>query len=867
MAKKTQAQIEFTAETKAFREGIADANKSIRNFKDELKLNDAQLKNDAYNVDLLTDRKKLLEQQTEESERKIRLLRETLAQAQKTFGDNSAETEKLTRQLRNAQIEYENIQSEVKKTDNRYEELKKASERLGVEMKDVGSEAEKSGRSLKDLGQDAENAGDGFTVAKGAIASFIGNGLTALTSAIGSGVSSLASLSDETQEYREDIGKLETAWESAGKSTELATETYKNFYSVLGEEDRSVEAVNHLAKFVDTEKDMQKWTEICTGVWGTFGDSLPVEGLTEASNETAKVGKVTGVLADALNWAGVNEDAFQTSLDKCNNESERAKLITETLNGLYSEASDHYKENNESIIEARKAQSDYTDTLADLGEKIEPLMTGIKGGLAEVIGAFATLVEDVDFVALGEDIRGAFSDFTENTLPKIKDGLQWIVDNKDILIAGITGIGTAFVAFKVVGIIQGIVTALQGMTIAQAALNVVMSMNPIGLVVAGIAGLVAMLVVLWNKSDAFRNSILGLWEGLKATFLSIAPWMNANVIQPTLAFFKGLWQGIQAVWNGIVLGVSTFIRLVASIFSAGFQIITLPFQFIWQNCKEYVFQAIDWMKNKVNTGMQLLKQYLINPISQAYTNLMGKFASLRDGAVSRITDLRNKASSLFNSLKEKVTTPINNAKNTAVNAFASLRDSVVSRISSLRDSVSSIFSTIRSKMTAPVEKARDTIKGIVDRIKGFFNFTVPTPNIKLPRFSISPSGWKLKDLLQGSVPKLSITWNKDGAIFTSPTIFNTNKGLQGAGEAGAEAILPLERLEQWVNHSMHTATHNAVNASTERIERLIDVAEQILAKDTSLYVNGQRMSQALGSSTDSVSGERISLAKRGVVVG
>ena len=79
------------------------------------------------------------------------------------------------------------------------------------------------------------------------------------------------------------MGKLETAFEAAGRSTELATETYKNFSSVLGEEDRSVEAVNHLAKFVETEQDMQKWTDICAGVWGTFGDSLPIEGLTEAA--------------------------------------------------------------------------------------------------------------------------------------------------------------------------------------------------------------------------------------------------------------------------------------------------------------------------------------------------------------------------------------------------------------------------------------------------------------------------------------------------------------------------------------------------------------------------------------------------------
>lgn len=216
--------------------------------------------------------------------------------------------------------------------------------------------------ATEDYDDATEEARDGTSRLDIAVGNLAANIVSSLVSAIGSAISSFGNLAEETQEYREDIGKLETAWESAGKSTEVATELYKNFYSVLGETDRSVEAVNHLAKFVETEQDLATWTDICTGVWGTFGDSLPIEGLTEAANETAKVGDLTGVLADALNWAGVNEDEFQASLDACNTESERAALITETLNGLYKDAAENYRENNQSVIEARKATSDYTDT-------------------------------------------------------------------------------------------------------------------------------------------------------------------------------------------------------------------------------------------------------------------------------------------------------------------------------------------------------------------------------------------------------------------------------------------------------------------------------------------------------------------------
>jgi hypothetical protein len=98
------------------------------------------------------------------------------------------------------------------------------------------------------------------------------------------------------------------------------------------------------------EKELAEWTTICEGVYATFGDSLPIEGLTEAANETAKVGQITGSLADALNWAGVSEDEFNAKLEACNTEAEREALIRETLIGLYDEAAANYEENAAGIL-------------------------------------------------------------------------------------------------------------------------------------------------------------------------------------------------------------------------------------------------------------------------------------------------------------------------------------------------------------------------------------------------------------------------------------------------------------------------------------------------------------------------------------
>ena len=242
-------------------------------------------------------------------------------------------------------------------------------------LDDVGDEAEKAGDKLEDLGDSSKKSGKGFDVASVAIGSFISNGVTALIGKLGEAITSLVALADETREYREDMAKLETAFKSVGHSTEDAQKAYDDFYKILGESDRSVEAVNHLAEMTSNTEDLAKWSDIAAGVTAKFGDSLPIEGLTEAANETAKVGAVTGPLADALNWAGISEEKFNEQLKKCNSEQERATLITNTLNKEYQAAAAEYNMLTASTQAAREATNRMEQAQAALGAAMEPLTT------------------------------------------------------------------------------------------------------------------------------------------------------------------------------------------------------------------------------------------------------------------------------------------------------------------------------------------------------------------------------------------------------------------------------------------------------------------------------------------------------------
>lgn len=241
-------------------------------------------------------------------------------------------------------------------------EAKKALDETTTKAKSTSAE---TGKSFQAIGKAALTIGKGILAAGATI-----------------GGAWIAAI-EGSREYRTEMGKLDTAFVTNGHSSDAAKKTYQDLQAVLGETDVSVEAANHLAVMTDNEKDLQTWTNICTGVFATFGDSLPIEGLTEAANETAKVGEVTGPLADALNWAGISEDEFNDKLAKCSNEQERQKLIMETLNSTYKSASDQYKATNADVMAANRAQERLNGAMAELGRVGEPILTAVKTRLPE----------------------------------------------------------------------------------------------------------------------------------------------------------------------------------------------------------------------------------------------------------------------------------------------------------------------------------------------------------------------------------------------------------------------------------------------------------------------------------------------------
>lgn len=256
---------------------------------------------------------------------------------------------------------------------------------------------------------------------------------TAAAGAATAVVGALLKMDEATKEYRENQGKLTTAWEDAGGSAELAKKAYSGLYGVIGDKDTATEAGQLMAQLVKDTEGVATWTDIAAGAYGKFGDALPINSLIEASNETQKTGQLTGALADALNWVGIQEDDFQAKLDACGTEQERNQLITETLSEAYRGSADAFKANNEQVLAAREAQVQLDDAMAKLGGAVETVKTKLLSefapSIAAIVSSFVDFTNGVDGaeVALQESIQNMVDQVVQKLPEFLEFGIQIIV--------------------------------------------------------------------------------------------------------------------------------------------------------------------------------------------------------------------------------------------------------------------------------------------------------------------------------------------------------------------------------------------------------------------------------------------------------
>lgn len=494
--------VEIGGDVTKLNESLRSVNKQINSTQSALKDVERLLKMDPSNTVLLEQKQQLLAQAVDETKNKLESLKVAEAQVQAQFQRGEASKE-----------QYQGLQREIIATEQKLKNLEDAAKKSNVAMQQVGQAA----NSI------SEGAGKVASATAPVTAGVLGLGAAVLATV------------PATEEYRVAQGKLNTAYEAAGYSAETAATAYNEFYKILGDTDTATEASQLLAKLVTNEEDVTSWTKIAAGVFGTFGDSLPIEGLIEASNETAKVGTVTGVLADALNWAGISEDEFNTKLAACGTEAERNKLIMDTLSGTYSGAADSFYENNAALMESREASAAMQEAMAELATSIAPVVT------------------------MATQLAATFL----NWFNSLSSGQKVAIAAILAIVAAISPVAT------VIGTVSSAIAIFTGAattgTAAATGLATVMTVltGPVGLVIAAVAAAAAAIILLWNNCEGFRTAVTAAWEVIKQAFQAALEW-----IQATFA----------PVWDAVVLAMQTVFQTFQEALTIAWEAITEVFQ-------------------------------------------------------------------------------------------------------------------------------------------------------------------------------------------------------------------------------------------------------------------------------------------------
>lgn len=348
---------------------------------------------------------------------------------------------------------------------------------------------------------------------------------------------------------------------------------------------------------------------------------------------------------------------------------------------------------------------------------------------------------------------------------------------------------------------------IAAISVAMGALNV--SMLPIIAVIAAVAAAIAGIIAIIQNWGAITQWFGELWN-------TICTGIGA-MVDSLKAWFSNLWTHLQSVWEGICNVVQTAVMLLGSIIQGAIDIITLPFQMIWENCKGIVSSVWEGIKSVVSSAIHAVSSTISsvmgtikNVISTVWNAISSKVSSVLNTIKTTVSTVFNAvksvASSIWNGIKSVISSVVDGIKSKVSSVFNGVKSTVTSIFNGIKSTAASVWNGIKDAIIKPVEAAKNAVKGIIDKITGFFSgMKLELPKIKLPHFKISG---KLS-LSPPSVPHLSIDWYKEGGILTKPTVFGMNgSSLMAGGEAGKEAVLPLkgfyDQLEHILSSRMNT---------------------------------------------------------------
>ena len=726
--------IEIGGDTTKLNKALESTNKSIKSTQTQLKDVEKLLKLDPTNINLLKQKQELLTKAVDDTNTKLK----TLKEAQKQMDANGVD--------KNSD-QYKALQREIVATEQDLKGLEKAASQSNATLSQIGAVAQ----------QISDKTGEWAEKTK------------ALSMAAAGGLTALGGLAYKAVTTADDLNTL-------SQQTGFTTAELQKMEYAAGRMDVEVDTIVGAARKL--KKSMTSTSDSVTGAFDALGVSVTdASGNVRNSNDVFwEVVEALGMVEDETQRDILAMDIFGKSADELagliddggaafrgmGDEAERLNLI------LSQDTLDTLNETNDKLDQV-KAQA--SATMLELGAKaaevLLPLFEKVTAGISQVLEWLGSL--------------------DQGQLQTIMTILAVVAAISPLLSIISAVSGAIATVTTIISTISSLLPVISG---AISGLFALLAANPIGIVVTAIAALVAAFVLLWNKSEGFRNFWIELWEKIKAVFSPVIDAVQAAFGKLSDKIKSDILPELQKLWQAIEKNVLPVLKSIADVIKSNLQPtfewlktglgnLKIAFQTDWdviktmtsgtfENIKTVISTAWNVIKTVVSTALDVIK----NVIKTATAVINGDWRGAWEGIKNIFSSIWNGIKSILSSVWSGIVSIFNNNLNTV--------KSVVSRI----------FEGIKSTIQNTINGAKNIVKSGLDAIKGFFsNLKIKFPSIKIPHFEISGKF----SLDPPSMPKISVKWHakamQNAALLNSPTIFGMMGGkLLGGGEAGQEVV-------------------------------------------------------------------------------
>ena len=505
--------LEFAADITDFKAATQEATRAIKLANSEFSAVSSSMDDWSSSTDGLSAKLRQLSTVQQAEQRKLDVLKRAYNDVAREQGENSAAAQDLATKINNQQARINKVTKEISSYEGKLSELESTADGAADDIKKVGDAA-------KDAGDDAKDSAGGWSIAKDVIADFISN-------IVQNAVDTLLSAAEATREYRREMAQLAQNAADSGHDVGAMKEALSDVASVTGDAEAAMEGINMLMATGLKTDNLTYAAEALTGAATKF-DGLNFESMAEGLQESLAVGEAVGPFAELIERTGGNLETFNAGLAECTTAAEQQQYVMQWLteSGLKG-VHDAYVQNNADLVAAEQAQLRHNEAMAQIGAAIEPINTALTN-----LGA--TIMESV--------------------APVVTQIVQWVLDNMPLIEPIVTGIAVALGVLATALAISGIIN---GVSKAFALLNATMLANPFVLIVALIAGVVAAIVTLWNKNEAFRNAVTKLWDGIKKAVTSAAEWIE-KALGDVVAWAKALPGKLASAISGAIQKVKTW---------------------------------------------------------------------------------------------------------------------------------------------------------------------------------------------------------------------------------------------------------------------------------------------------------------------